>query len=162
MKRIKLTQGKYAVVDDADYAWLNQWKWTAAKYLNGNFYAVRYSPMKKGKHYQISMARLILGLERGDKRQADHIYHNTLDNRRDNLRLCTIQQNHMNQKPSLKSSSRFKGVGWHKMAKKWKASIKISGKSKHLGNFTKEENAARAYDTAAIKEFGEFACLNYT
>lgn len=159
IKRIKLTRGQFALVDDADYDWLNQWKWYAHK-SRGVFYAVRMLSQKCGKHIEIRMHRLILGLEHGDKREGDHRNHNTLDNQQVNLRICTHQQNTFNQK-SPSSSSQFKGVSWHKAHKKWQAYIKTNGKIKYLGIFKAERDAALVYDTAAIREFGEFAYLNF-
>ncbi len=123
MKQILLTQGKIALVADADYDWLNQWKWYVLKDRSGSFYAVRSSSQKKGKRYPIYMHRLILGLERGDKREGDHRNHNTLDNRRSNLRICTQQQNLTNQKPRSNGTSKYKGVTWDKHRKKWYAQI---------------------------------------
>ena len=152
MKQIPLTQGQVALVDDADYDWLNESKWCAVKDRNGNFYATRG---------YIQMHRQILGLGYGDKRQGDHQNHNTVDNRRSNVRICTNQQNAMNRKKRQNTSSKFKGVTWNKYHKKWYAAIRIDGKKKHLGCFVTEELAALAYDKAAIREYGEFSHLNF-
>jgi len=161
MKQIKLTHGQVALVDDADYNWLNQWKWCAYRDRSGNFYVVRSSSRKEGKRHPIYMARQILGLAFGDKRQGDHKDHNTLDNRRDNIRICTQQQNAMNQKSPVTKTSRFKGVSWKKQAKKWITQICIADKRTHLGYFIDEEMAAMAYDMVARKVFGKFAYLNF-
>lgn len=160
MKKIKLTQGQFALVDDADYDWLNQWKWFAYKHRHGNFYAARMSSTKNGKRFCIRMSRKVLGLKQGDKQQADHIYHNTLDNRRDKLRVCTNQENTRNKKIRSNTTSQFKGVHWCKLRKKWVAKIMIDGIKKSLGNFILEMDAALAYNKAAEKYFGEYACLN--
>ena len=160
MKQIVLTQGQYALVDDADYDWLNQYKWCAVN-MKGNFYAVRMSPRRNGKQNKILMHRQILGLEEGDKRQGDHINHNTLDNRRDNIRICTQQENHMNRKSRPNTSSRFKGVSWCSRTKKWMAQIRINRKQIFLGRFRFEELAALSYDFAALKYFREFANFNF-
>ena len=162
MKQIELTRGQVALVDDADYVWLNQWKWLAHRSGHGgDFYADRQSPRINGKQHVISMARQILGLEFGDKREADHRNHRTLDNQRDNLRICTHAENLYNQQTQQNTSSQFKGVSWHKRDKKWQASIRVDGKLIGLGYFKLELNAALAYDAAALKYFGEFACLNF-
>lgn len=161
MKQIPLTQGQIALVDDADYDWLKQHKWYAQKQRIGNFYACRWAPRVKGKRYAIYMHREILGLELGDRRHSDHINHHTGDNRRCNLRICTCSQNHMNQKRQQNTSSKFKGVYWNKISRKWQAYINIDKKPRYLGSFLREEDAARAYDEAAKKHFGEFAYLNF-
>lgn len=121
MKRIKLTQGQYTLVDDTDYDWLSKWKWYAYKHRSGNFYAVRQPSRKDGKRHQISMSRQILGLEKGDRREGDHRNHSTLDNQRNNLRICTHQQNIMNEKSQRSTSGNFKGVSWNTHAKKWRS-----------------------------------------
>lgn len=161
MREILLTQNQIALVDDADYDWLNQWKWFASKDRSGNFYAVRHSSKKKSNGHLIKMSRQILGLKYGDKRQADHRDHNTLDNRQGNIRICTSQQNRFNQKPHRNTTSQFKGVTWDRQTGKWLTAIYINKKRNHIGRFILEEVAALAYDMIAIQEFGEFAYLNF-
>jgi hypothetical protein len=140
MKTIKLTQGKSVKVSDCDYDYLSQWKWC---YSNG--YAKRNT---RGKF--IFMHKVIL----------DHISCNKVDNRRRNLKAATRQENNRNIRSSTGSSSKYKGVSWHKATNKWHAQIKVDGKSKHLGYFINEDNAALAYNKVARKYFGEFAFLN--
>ena len=90
--------------------------------------------------------------------QIDHINGNTLDNRKENLRICTNQQNGFNKKNPLKNNKLgIKGVCWHKKIKKFMASIKINDKSIHLGYFNVLGDADSAYRIAELKYFGEFA-----
>lgn len=159
MKEIKLTQGKVALVDDEDYNWVNQKTWQAQVNHCGIFYAC--SAYRREK-----MHRVIMGLQKGDKRQVDHINHDGLDNRRCNLRICTNSQNCMNGKHKG-GSSKYKGVTYHKKSNRWQAQIQIednnaAGKRKHIrcGSHKTEKDAAIAYNNAAIKYFGEFAHLN--
>ncbi len=160
MKSIPLTQGQVTLVDNVDYEQLSKHKWCVVK-EGLSFYAARQSPRTNGKQHQIRMHRQILGLEHGDKRQGDHRNHNTLDNQRYNLRVSTVQQNQMNQKPRLNSFSQFKGVSWNKQNKKWVVHIRIKKKNTHLGCYVDEELAAMAYDLVTRKVFGEFAYLNF-
>ena len=159
MKRIPLTQGKYALVDDSDYEWLNQYKWFAHKEYN-TWYAVR-SVSRNGIHTIIRMHRVIMGLNPGDPRHVDHRNHNGLDNRQDKLRICTNSQNRCNQIPQKNRSSQFKGVCWHKDNHKWQTQIQIDGHNIYLGIFDSEIEAAKAYDRKAIELFGEYACINF-
>ena len=160
MKQIQLTQGKVAIVDDADYERLNKHKWYAKK---GRciWYAMRNGPRVNGKRQTIWMHREILGLKYGDKRQGDHRNHNGLANWRDNLRMCTSLQNKQNGNPSINGSSKYKGVYWHKRDHKWMARITVNGHRIYLGSFDSEIVAAHAYDAAAREYYGEFAMPNF-
>ena len=91
----------------------------------------------------------------------DHINHDGLDNRRENLRPCTASQNHANQRKRTEhTSSKYKGVHWAKDRNKWRASICVEGRWYKLGAFNTEEEAATVYNAAAQKAFGVFAGLN--
>jgi len=155
VKRIPLTQGKFALVDEEDYEWLNQWKW----YYN-NGYAARdqWDPITK-KQIKIRMHRIIMNAKEGE--EVDHINHNGIDNQKYNLRVCTVSQNMQNSKSNKNSSSQYKGVSYNPMTQKCQVQIMYNGKFIYLGYYKDEEEAARAYDKAAIELFGEFACLNF-
>lgn len=158
-KIIALTRGQITKVDAADYPWLNGWNWFAAKdYTTGNFYAVRSEHTGKSV-LQIKMSREILQCKPGEL--ADHRNHDTLDNRRENLRKATDTQNADNRKITAKNTSGYIGVCWHKTNQKWMAQIGHKGVRINLGYFSTAEEAARAYDEAAKKLHGEFAVLNF-
>ena len=159
MAQIRLTQGKYAIVDDEYFDRLNGFKWCAHKNRK-TYYAVRNSKRQKGRRTFICMHREILGLKTSDGKDTDHINGNGLDNRRVNLRPCTPSQNQHNRR-SFCGTSKYKGVSWHKRDKKWQAYIRLNGKLIHLGLFDSEIEAARAYDIKAKELFGEFAHLNF-
>lgn len=91
----------------------------------------------------------------------NHINHNTLDNRRTNLRLCTKQQNAFNKLSRANSSSKYKGVYWNSTKNKWQCSIIHNGKIIYLGRFNCEKEAAKIYDVKAKELFGEFALFNF-
>jgi len=156
-RTIVLTQGQVAIVDDEDFEWLNRHKWT---YLPSTHtgYAHRRVYQKREYIKDILMHRVILNAPPG--MQTDHRNMNGLDNRRVNLRMCTNSQNHMNTRKRSNCVSIYKGVSWHKLAGKWRAQIKANNRRKHLGLFNSEEEAALAYDIAALKFFSEFARLN--
>lgn len=153
VKQIPLTRGQVALVDDADYDWLNQWKWQET-----NGYATR-KVFRNGVRTSLRMHRALVGLDVADGMQVDHINANPLDNRRSNLRLCSNGQNRQNCRGSQKTS-RFKGVYYPKNERRCRASIRVNKHTIHLGTFDSETDAARAYNAAAMQHFGEFARLN--
>ena len=153
---IPLTQGKMAIVDNEDFEWLSQWKWHIIKGPT-TYYAARADYSQKPRQY-LYMHRVIMNLP--PEEEVDHIDGNGLDNRRANLRSCTHRQNCANSqkhRDGLRSHpSRFKGVSWHTQRGMWRARIR----SRYLGCFSCEVEAARVYNVEALKCFGEFAKLN--
>lgn len=157
MKQIELTQGEVALVDDADYDDLMKYKWCLIQKTDTLFYACRNN-WYDGKSHNITMHQQILGFIKG--MEVDHRDGNGLDNRRSNLRHCTHQENTRNQKLNKNNKCGFKGVYWGKALKKWRVAINVNGEVIRLGGFFCVIKAARAYDAAAKKYFGEYARLN--
>jgi len=150
MRKIALTKGFVTQVDDKDFDFLNQWKWYV--YIDRKYiYAIR-KDQKTGK--RIRMHRVILNAPDGIL--VDHKDHDGLDNRRNNIRLCTNSQNQANKYGKRKE---FKGV--YKEWNHFRARIKFNNKNIHIGNFKTNIEAAKAYDNKAKELFGEFALLNF-
>ncbi len=160
IRLIHIAKFKFAVVDSADYDRLNRYKWRLCR-SNRTFYAfltVSRGPLLKQK--VLWMHHLVLPPPTG--LLVDHRNHNGLDNRRDNLRLATHSSNQQNARKSItKTTSKFKGVDRVKATGHWRARIVVAGKRLFLGSFTDELSAAHAYDEAAKKHFGEYACTNF-
>jgi hypothetical protein len=93
--------------------------------------------------------------------QTDHIDHNGLNNQRSNLRPATGGRNLQNARKRAGASSVHKGVSWDSSHSKWLARICVDGHQRFLGYCLSEEDAARAYDSAAREAFGAYACLNF-
>lgn len=153
MKKINLTQGEYALVDDEDYEFLSQWKWCTFKREGYTSYAI-HSQNKKTTY----MHRLLMKAKKGE--HVDHINHDGLNNQRSNLRLCTRAQNQWNARKSKKNTSGYKGVMWHKSNKQWEAKIMANRKYMYLGSFQKKSDAVKVYREAAKEYHGEFANTN--
>jgi len=153
MKEILLTQNKVALVDDEDYEYLNQWNWYALK--NRNTYYAQRTKTINGKECAIKMHRIIMNTP--DDLEVDHIDHNGLNCQKYNMRNCTFEQNRKNRNHCGKS--KYKGVSFTSYNKPF-SRIKVNGKLIHLGVFDSEINAAKAYNEAAKKYYGEYANLN--
>ncbi len=157
---ILLTQGQIAVVDAgsvklvAPYLWQAHWDPKTC-----SFYAVTCIPIDGGKQKTIGMHRMITGVT-DPAVHVDHRDHDTLDNTIDNLRVCPNGENQRNARPQTGRSSPHKGVGLVKRTGRWRARIRINGEKIFLGYFATEQEAANAYDAAAVKCHGEFAYTN--
>ena len=162
--KIELTRGKYTLVDDKDYDYLNKWKWWVVP-NSAKLYAARHI-YRSGKRTIEYMHRVILNLSYKDNTTTHHKNGDSLDNRRDNLMIVSIGDNvRYREKTNKKCLSKYKGVTYIPAGRggrakpKWQASIR---KNTHLGYFDSEKEAARAYDKRAKEIFGEFAKLNFT
>ncbi len=155
MKEIKLTKGFIALVDDEDFERVSKHSW----YASGGYAASCASKYRRsdGKVRIITLHRFVMGLDYGDPKVVDHKDRDGLNCQKNNLRICnSLKNSHNFPKSSRGTSSKFKGV----RRGKWYAAIKVNGKNIHLGVFSKEVDAAKAYDRAATKHFGEFARTN--
>jgi hypothetical protein len=164
MKKIPLTQGKFALVDDEDFERLSKFKWYAEK-VGRVWYArchLKELPSEGGKRKRIRphMHRKILDLP--SSVLIDHKDRDGLNNQKNNLRASTNSQNQANSaKFSKKCSSRFRGVSWDKSRGTWMVQFQAEGKTIHLGRFSDEIEAARVSDTARLKYHGPFAFRNF-
>jgi hypothetical protein len=151
---IELTKNKKALVSP-EFEYLNQFKW----HFDGR-YATRTKWNKElKKDVKVYMHKEILNVEKGE--YVDHVNGDKLDNRLDNLRKVTSQQNSMNMLTQVvKKHSKYKGVSYDKSRNKWVAYCVKDTKMHNLGRFTDEKEAALAYNEKAKELFGEFARLN--
>lgn len=157
--KIPLTKNYYLIIDEKDFNLVSKHKWRADdRHKKCTVYAITDLHINK-KRTTISVHRLIMKPLK--TKQVDHVNGNGLDNRRCNLRVCTHSQNQMNKRPKLNSEHKFKGIFWIQKISKWKSSIYVNGKGLHLGLFSSEIKAAKAYDKSAKKHFKEFAKLNF-
>jgi hypothetical protein len=159
-RRIPLTEGKFTIVDPADFYRLNNFYWlTCGK--NDNLYAARLIRTPTGRLNTILMHKEILNAPPG--LLVDHRNTDSLDNRKANLRLATHSQNSCNSRRDKSNTySRFRGVSFSKRKQKWFAAIRANGKKIWLGYFDDEFSAALAYDRAAREYHREFARTNFS
>jgi hypothetical protein len=154
MKEIPLTQGKVALIDDADFDLVNQYKWCAHyNRKNGACYAIT-NIREGGKYRLLRMHVLLVG------KGHDHKDRNGLNNQRENLRPATAAQNQANHGMYRNNKSGYKGVFYKKDKRKWWAQIKFDGVAENLGYYDTAREAAEAYNEAARRIHGEFAVLN--
>jgi AP2 domain/HNH endonuclease len=148
------------VIDTADYSLVKGHRW----YAKSVHYIKKY---KAAETYYARAARLSASMEHlllppVDGKTIDHIDRNSLNNKRSNLRYATPAQQTMNQRRANPTkTSKYRGVSWNKNTQKFRTIITLQGKKTHVGLYESEEDAARAYDAAAIQHFGEFARTNF-
>lgn len=150
-RELPLTQGYVALVDDEDFEALNRWSWHAHA-SSTNIYAVR-----RPRSGWIRLHRLVMNAPAG--MAVDHRDGDTLNCTKANLRICTAQHNNWNRAKRVDAAHPYKGIQPHR--RKWRARICANRVIENLGAYRTAEEAARAYDAAAIRLFGEFARLNF-
>jgi hypothetical protein len=163
MKAIDVSTQKYpntfALVDDEDFLKIAMCCWHAKEGSCGTIYAARTIYINKKRKSQY-MHRFILNAM--PNQAVDHRDCDGLNNQKFNIRTCTVSENRRNQRKRIKTtSSEFKGVYWYKNNRRWGAHIGINGVKKHIGMFSDEISAAKAYDIKAKELFGEFARTNF-
>ena len=162
---LKITsKGKeYTVLyDEEDYELVRSYKWGISKPKNKSPYVRAPGKMvnyKIGK--TVLLHRLICNIHGKEGVYVDHINHDTLDNRRINLRTCSMSENNMNAKKQKNTTNQYIGVSWSKYHQSWRAYITINNRQKFLGYWEQEKDAAIIRDFAAILYRGEFAYLNF-
>lgn len=160
----KIAAGRVTRIDDGDFDLVNSHRWNCHE--EAREHNRTHGPYAKTKIVTLAddgtpkvawifMHVMIMGFV-----GVDHADHDGLNNQRSNLRAADTAQNNYNQRPRIGTASRYKGVTWHKKVRKWQATIKLGGRCVYLGVYTSEEDAARAYDVAALEAYGERAYLN--
>lgn len=147
------------LIDDEDYEKVMMFKWQVRKNHHYDKFYIGTNKQIKNVRTNYELARYIMNAEKG--KYVDHINGNPLDNRKANLRICTIAENNRNTNKRIDGvTSNYKGVCWKPRSRKYGAQINFNRKKIHLGYFDNEDQAAIAYNIAAVKYFGEFARPN--
>lgn len=157
MIEFEITKGFKAIIDSEDAYLIKDFKWVADVRRHGLVY-VKAVKIISGKQRSYYLHRLVMQAKKGTI--IDHKNHNGLDNRKVNLRLATPSQNLSNKRHLLKTSSIYKGVCFDKTHRRWVARIKVNNKTKKIGTFTSEVEAALAYNSHVKQLHGEFGILN--
>jgi len=152
---VPLTQGAFTKIDVRDATEVMRKSWYLYREpKTGRRYAVR-----EERGVSVRLHRWLLNAAASE--DVDHVNGDGLDNRRENLRKATAAQNTYNARKRSLGTSKYKGVNIDEGRRPWRARIRVDLKLIHLGRFATEEEAARAYDKAARRHFGKFACVNF-
>jgi hypothetical protein len=155
----KVRDRKHCKSDRSCNMWNSRFANTVAGCINKE---TKYRQIRvNGNLYKAHRLAWLLHYGAWPEDQIDHINNDPADNRIENLRKATSSQNNRNRSSRKGSSSKYLGVSWYKNYNKWVAEIRVDGTRYHLGYFTVEEDAARAYDKEAFKRFGIYANLNF-
>lgn len=164
MKEIRLTRGCVALVDDEDYARLSRFNWFARfSSRSRTFYAARNTGGEENifdiKRRTVFMHHVVIGWEREPDTEVDHKNGNGLDNRKENLRIVSMNQNQWNATLRTDNKTGMKGVSLH-AGSAFIARIRKGGRETHIGSYATIDEAGHAYNKAAVRLHGEFARLN--
>ena len=151
--QFELTQGKVARIDEDNWDSLSSFSWSAMKSRRGQYYAVR-GVWENGKVIRKWLHREIMNCPAG--MFVDHINGDSMDNRRENLRICTSKQNSQNQKRRINNTTGVKGVFFNKFGS-YVVTIRDNGKAKYLGSFKTLDEATTVRREAELRCYGEFA-----
>lgn len=154
---ISLGRDLYTIVNESDYVWLMQWKWGVRWSERARAFYVGRTEIVAKKTVRIIMSRAIC--DAPSDRDVDHANHNTFDNTRKNLRICTTSENVCNSRRRVTNRSGHKGVDFMPSHGKWRARITIQGETIHLGMFGSRDEAIAEYTAAAIRLHRNFAFI---
>lgn len=153
-------KGYKVLIDEEDYQKITELKWfvfhESVRKKGLAYFGHNTGVLEDGKRHIIYLHRFIMGMKFYDKLVVDHINGNTLDNRKSNLRICTVAENNRNMRKRKRNKSGYKGVSYAKKEGKYRAQICISGRNTHIGAFDTPEEAYAAYCEASKKYHGEF------
>jgi hypothetical protein len=154
--------GYKVLIDDEDYERVISLKWckgTTRPYKPDNIYFLHSYKDENKKTHSIILHRYIIGLKLHDGVFCDHANGNTLDNRKSNLRKCTIAENNRNQRLSRINKTGYKGVSSLRGGSRYRAVIRYNKRLIHLGYYKTAEEAYKAYCEASKKYHGEYGCV---
>lgn len=157
VREIPLSQGKIALVDDEDFDRVNQFKWCAAATSSSRTWYAMRGDYTGSKPRTIYLHRFIL--DAPSDMDVDHINHNGLDCRRENMRLATTSQNCCNRRKNVGSKFRFKGIQARR--NRFAVRVPFDGRLVHFRTYATQEEAARIYDAVVARLRGEFAHTNF-
>ena len=150
-------RGYDVLIDDEDYSLVSKYTWRPSK--PNKPYFITTLKMENGIQKTMNFHRLIMGCTCGDDTVVDHINHDTLDNRKCNLRITTKQGNARNRSRTIRSTTGYKGVSFYKGT--YHSSLEYENRHIFMGSSNNSVECARWYDMMAIKLFGEYACTNF-
>ena len=160
MKKIPLTQGFYATVDDEDFERINRYKWYAYK-SNNTIYARRNVRTGSKRQTAIQMHRDVMGCTAGDKKIVDHKNFNGLDNRKENLQVVSINVNIHRRNKQANNHTGYIGLSWKPKKKTWEAWVTINKRKIYCGCHKNPMVAAKMRDKVVLDFYHDNAILNF-